>query len=58
MKSQPRSTPEEESSPAPKQKPYTTPRLQFYGDLAEITKGQNTGGQNDGSGHPNRHSTS
>jgi hypothetical protein len=48
----------ETSSPAPARKPYKAPHLQVYGDLAEITKGQNSGGQNDGSGHPNRHFTS
>ena len=45
-------------SPAPDLKPYKAPRLQIYGDLAEITKGQFSGGQNDGSGHPNKHFTS
>jgi hypothetical protein len=39
-------------------KRYKPPRLRIYGDLAEITKGQLSGGQNDGSGHPNKHFTS
>ncbi len=58
IKPQASSASEESSSQAPGRKPYKTPRLQFYGDLAEITKGQLLGGQNDGSGHPNKHSTS
>jgi len=49
---------EESSSRPSERKPYKKPRLQFYGDLAEITKGQFSGGQNDGSGHPNKHFTS
>ena len=58
IKPQPESSQEEGSSqPLPK-KPYKKPRLQFYGDLAEITKGRNSGGKQDGSGHPNRHFTS
>ena len=57
-KPQASSASEESSSQRLEKKPYKAPRLQFYGDLAEITKGQLTGGQNDGSGHPNKHFTS
>ena len=58
IKSEPESAQEDGASQPVERKPYKTPRLQFYGDLAEITKGQNSGGKNDGSGHPNRHFTS
>ena len=58
IKSQSESAQEEGSNQPRERRPYKKPRLQFYGDLAEITKGQNSGGQNDGSGHPNRHFTS
>ena len=38
-----------EGDPAPKKKPYNTPRLTVYGDIMALTKStSNTGGQNDG----------
>ena len=50
---------ENEGSATPQpRKPYEAPQLQVYGDLTEITGGKNTGSKNDGSGHPNMHSTS
>ena len=45
------------NDPSPR-KPYKKPELQAYGDLAALTQGLNSGGQNDGSGHPNKHFTS
>ena len=50
MKPQASSASEESSSQAPGRKPYKTPRLQFYGDLAEITKGSCSEDSNDGAG--------
>jgi hypothetical protein len=38
-------------------KPYVEPRLEIYGDLADISKSQRNTGDNDGSGHPNKHFT-
>jgi hypothetical protein len=38
-------------------KTYQKPELQVYGDLAEITKSVLGSKTNDGSGHPNKHST-
>jgi hypothetical protein len=58
IKPEPDSAQEARSNQPLERKSYKKPRLQLYGDLAEITKGQNSGGKNDGSGHPNRHSTS
>jgi hypothetical protein len=48
---------DERSSPEPKRKAYKKPRLQEYGDLADITKGRVGTKNNDGSGHPNKHFT-
>ena len=48
----------DDSSTPPARKPYEAPQLQVYGDLTEITRGKNSGSLNDGSGHPNMHSTS
>jgi hypothetical protein len=45
-------------SQPPARKTYQKPRLQVYGDLAEITKSVLGFKTNDGSGHPNKHSTS
>lgn len=46
-------------SPQPaRRKPYSTPQLQQYGDLAEITKTVAGSKTNDGSGNPNMHFTS
>jgi hypothetical protein len=42
------SAPEEAPGSAPGRKPYTTPRLQAYGDLADITKANSKGSKNDG----------
>ena len=39
-------------------KPYQKPRLEVYGDLADITKSQAAGTKNDGAVHPNKHFTS
>lgn len=39
-------------------KSYERPVLQIYGDLTEITQATMLGGNNDGSGHPNKHFTS
>jgi hypothetical protein len=49
---------DERSSQTPARKTYQKPQLQVYGDLAEITKSVIGSKTNDGSGHPNRHSTS
>jgi hypothetical protein len=46
------------SGQAPTRKPYATPRLQEYGDLAEITKGNSGTMSNDGAAHVNKHFTS
>jgi hypothetical protein len=45
------------SQPAAR-KPYSTPQVQQYGDLAEITKTVAGSKTNDGSGNPNMHFTS
>jgi len=58
MKPQPSSSSDEPSHDAPARKPYSKPRLEVYGDLAQITKGLTGTKTNDGSGHPNRHFTS
>jgi hypothetical protein len=58
MKPQPSSGADETSNDAPARKPYTKPRLEVYGDLAQITKGVLGTKTNDGSGHPNKHFTS
>jgi hypothetical protein len=58
MEPQPPSASDDNSSEAPARKPYTTPRLQQYGDLAEITKTIAGSKTNDGAGHPNKHFTS
>ena len=42
---------------APARKPYQKPRLQIYGDLAEITKAAFGTTANDGSGATNMHYT-
>ena len=42
----------------PARKPYQKPRLEVYGDLADITKSQAAGTKNDGAVHPNKHFTS
>jgi hypothetical protein len=46
------------TSQAPARKPYQKPRLQIYGDLAEITKANFGTKANDGSGGTNMHFTS
>jgi len=58
MKPQQSSSSDDRSSDAPARKPYTKPRLEVYGDLAQITKGVTGSKTNDGLGHPNRHFTS
>jgi hypothetical protein len=45
-------------SPAAPRKPYEKPRIEVYGDLADIAKSKSSGSTNDGSGHPNKHFTS
>jgi hypothetical protein len=42
----------------PARKAYEKPKLQVYGDLAEVTQTILGSKTNDGSGHPNRHFTS
>jgi hypothetical protein len=49
---------DERPSQAPARKAYQKPRLQIYGDLAEITKAILGSKTNDGAGHPNKHFTS
>jgi hypothetical protein len=39
-------------------KPYEKPRLEVYGDLADIAQSLSSGTKSDGSGHPNKHFTS
>jgi len=58
MKPHESSNSDAQSSEAPARKPYTKPRLEVYGDLAQITKGVLGTKTNDGSGHPNKHFTS
>jgi hypothetical protein len=58
MKPHAPSNSDDRSSEAPARKPYTKPRLEVYGDLAQITQGVLGTKTNDGSGHPNRHFTS
>ena len=38
-------------------KPYVEPRLEVYGDLADISKSVAGTSSNDGAAHPNRHFT-
>jgi hypothetical protein len=48
----------EQPAPGPDpRKPYVEPRLDIYGDLADISKSLGGGGGNDGAGHPNKHFT-
>ena len=58
MKPPPPSASDDRSIQAPSRKPYKTPRLQVYGDLAEITLTLSGTKTNDGAGHPNKHFTS
>lgn len=58
MKPQSPSAPDNKMSGTPARKPYSTPHLQQYGDLAEITKGNSGTMSNDGSAHANKHFTS
>jgi hypothetical protein len=58
MKSPDTPADDESTSQAPTRRPYTKPRLQVYGDLAEITKSLTGSKTNDGAGHPNMHFTS
>ncbi len=51
-----RATAEEPHHPV--RKPYQKPELHVYGDLAKITQAVMGSKTNDGSGHPNKHSTS
>jgi hypothetical protein len=41
----------------PPRKTYVEPRLEVYGDLADISKAITGTGSNDGAGHPNKHFT-
>jgi len=56
----PQDTPSSGERPgeAPARKAYQKPKLQVYGDLADITKTLLATMTNDGSGHPDRHFTS
>jgi hypothetical protein len=38
-------------------KPYVEPRLEVYGDLADISKTVSGNSSHDGAGHPNKHFT-
>jgi len=58
MKPHTPSAPENRTSGGQTRKPYRAPKLQQYGDLAEITKGNAGSKTNDGSGHANKHFTS
>jgi len=58
MKPQDAAASDERSSQAPTRKAYEKPRLQVYGNLAEITKSVNGSKMSDGAGHPNMHFTS
>jgi hypothetical protein len=49
---------DELTSQSPARKPYQKPRLQIYGDLAEITKAVFGTKANDGGGATNMHFTS
>jgi hypothetical protein len=49
---------DDRTTATPPRKPYDKPRLEVYGDLAEIAKSLNAGTKMDGSGHPNKHFTS
>jgi hypothetical protein len=48
----------EQDAPRAPRKSYRKPKLQAYGDLAEVTKNINGSKTNDGAGHPNKHYTS
>jgi hypothetical protein len=58
MKPQDTPTSDDRSNQAPTRKAYQKPRLQVYGDLAEITNNISGSKTNDGAGHPNKHFTS
>jgi hypothetical protein len=58
MKPESSSRADEPPRGASPRRPYSKPRLQVYGDLAQMTKGVVGTKTNDGSGHPNRHFTS
>ena len=58
MKSQDTPATDERSSQAPARKAYQKPRLQIYGNLAEITKSVAGSKMSDGAGHANKHFTS
>lgn len=49
---------EDRSADLPARKAYQKPRLQVYGDLAEMTKSKTGSKAADGAGHPNMHYTS
>lgn len=46
-----------EQAKPPTRKPYEKPRLEVYGDLADIAKATNKGTKPDGATHPNKHFT-
>jgi hypothetical protein len=58
MKPQDTTDPDDRSIEVPARKAYQKPRLQVYGDLADLTKTVLGSKTNDGAGHPNRHFTS
>jgi len=58
MKPQDIASADERSSQNAPRKAYEKPRLEVYGDLAEISKSIVGNNLNDGAGHPNMHFTS
>lgn len=58
MKSQQPPAASERSDQLPQRKAYQKPRLQVYGDLAEMTRSNSGSMGLDGSGHPNMRYTS
>jgi hypothetical protein len=58
MKPEQTASSDERPNRTPARKAYQKPQLHVYGDLAEITKAVNGPNTPDGSGHPNKHSTS
>jgi hypothetical protein len=49
---------DESGAAKPPGKTYQKPRLEVYGDIAQIARDLMMGAQMDGSGHPNKHFTS
>jgi hypothetical protein len=57
MKPQDDAGADDRSSQAAPRKPYEKPRLEIYGDLADLSKTILGSKMADGSAHPNRHFT-